>query len=456
MSGRELIRLEVAADDDIVGLRQVAGRAARLLGLETADATRVATSVSELGRLAQQQLPITVRIGVTADAPGAPSSLVIAFTFTGPLPRALQTGQPVHTAIGRLMDRTELSTDRVVISKALPHGVDADLLVEVSNQLRADAPRDLRSMLQLQNDELLAALVALREREAELVQLNAELDSTNRGVVALYAELEQRAGEVRTAQRAVFEELERALRPPAPDLPGLDLEIRYLPAQANSPTGGDLYDWFVLPDGTLHITVVDVQGHGVTSTRDALLVTHAIRTLALEGHGLGKLLSRTDTLLQNSGAGVAATVLVARIDPTTGSVHLAGAGHPPALRIPRGATERLDYIEAPGRPLGYEDAGSGSVTSVMLQPGDCILLYTDGLIEIRRDVVEGLATLAEAAAAARALPLRQLLDDVLAACSQGDPLGDDTLLLAARRTGLTSSVGTPDLAQRPDRRKMDT
>jgi sigma-B regulation protein RsbU (phosphoserine phosphatase) len=437
MTNFELLRMTLRNDDDAVALRHVAARTARLVHLDAADVTKVATSVSELGRLAQDYLPAELVVAVGSPPGGKAGVLVIELIFgtdrMPPLTRAIDAtpmAAAALTAVGRLMDQTEVADDRIVISKLLISPLDAGEPAQLRDQLMIEPPGDLRAALRSQNEELVATLVALREREAELVRVNDELEQTNRGVVALYAQLEERAAQVRDAQRLVFEELEGALRPPAPTVAGVEFDVRYLPAQVNSPTGGDLYDWLVLPDGTLHITVVDVEGHGVQSTRDALLVTHAVRTLTLEGHRPDQLLTRTDELLRASKDEVRATALIARLDPRTGLLHLAGAGHPPALHVP--VVDPPEYLPAPGRPIGYDGGGSAHLASFRLAPGDCVLLYTDGLVEVRHDIIEGLDTLVAAAIKGRGLPLPQLLDTVLAACTQGDPLEDDTMLLAIR------------------------
>lgn len=437
MSEEQLLRTRLVRDDDVVRLRHRARRAADLLGLETQDATRVATAVSEAARAVRRHGAGTVTLALAAAPPRLQVCLV---TDDGTIPSELVAGRAAHAAVSRLMDAVHTGADGVVMEKALP--ATATLgpaqLRRAREVLLTDSPGDLLAATQSQNDDLVAALAALREREADLERVNAELEQTNRGVVALYAELEERAEQVRRAQRLVFEELEEALRPAPPVVPGVELDVRYLPAQANSPTGGDLYDWFRLADGSLHVTVVDVAGHGVASTRDALAVTHAVRTLTLEGHSLGRVLERADRLLQAPGADVTATVLLAQLDPATGLLQLAGGGHPPALVVPaRGAAR---YLEAPGRPIGYPGAGSDGTTEEQLAPGDTLLLYTDGLVEIRRDVVEGLDTLARVADDARGLDVGPFLDAVLAGAAHGDPIGDDTLLLALRRGG----PGSPD------------
>jgi serine phosphatase RsbU (regulator of sigma subunit)/anti-sigma regulatory factor (Ser/Thr protein kinase) len=436
VSGEQLLSTRLLHGDDVVRLRHRARRAAALLGLGEQDATRVATAVSEACRAALQQGPATVTLAVVT-GPRAARLVVTVSCDDGRVPAELQAGRSARTAVERMVDQLRTGAGGVAMEKRLPGSprLDGQRLEQAREQLLTDSPGELLAAVRSQNQDLVSVLSDLREREAQLERLNAELEQTNRGVVALYAELEQRAEEVRRAQRLVFEELEGALRPRPPAVPGVELDVRYLPAQANSPTGGDLYDWFLLPDGSLHVTVVDVAGHGVASTRDALSVTHAVRTLVLEGHRLGRVLERADRLLQAPGSDVVATVLLARLDPASGDLQLAGGGHPPALLVPAGAGadgREPCYLEAPGRPIGYPQAGSEETTAVRLRPGDTVLLYTDGLVEVRRDIVQGLAVLAREAGRARGRAVGPFLDAVLTGTAGDDPLSDDTLVLALR------------------------
>jgi len=309
--------------------------------------------------------------------------------------------------------------------------VPAERLSTARRTLARDTDIDPVAALSEQNGELATALAQLRSREGELVRLNEELAETNRGVLALYAELERSADTVRIAQRQVFTELESALRPPPPGIPGMELAIRYLPAQSNSPTGGDLYDWLVLAGGWLHITVVDVVGHGVESTRAALDVTHAIRTLCREGRPLGDVTALADSLL--AGTGALATVLLVRVHPETGAAEIAGAGHPPALLVR--AQGAVDYLEAKGRPIGFPGAGSYGVTSLRLEPEDTLVLYTDGVIEAGSDMDQGFGMLREAGSRLRGRPLDDVLDGMLDTVRAESALRDDALLLGVRRVG---------------------
>jgi len=426
--GVELLHLRLRRAEDVARARQRTGLATRLLEVDPQEATRLGTAVSEICRVGAATGAATVTLHAAAGSGDLQLRVELACDGADALPAGLAPGSEALRAVDQLMDEVAPRPAGLVASKRLaPWSGSALRLEDARAALMVQGPGDLLTDVQEHNDELTAALLAVRDREADLRRLNEELEQTNRGVVALYAELEQRAEQVRLAQRTVFEELEGALRPAPPSVPDVDLDVRYLPAEAGAPTGGDLYDWFVLRDGRLHVTVVDAVGHGVTSTRDALLVTHAVRTLVLEGHELGEVLARADALLPGPGD-VVATVLLAQLDWRSGRLRLAGGGHPPALLVPRSGAAR--YLEADGRPVGYPLAGSDAVTEHDLAAGDLVVLYTDGLIEVRKDVVEGLDTLAASATARASSAPGALLDGLLRDAAQGAAFSDDTLLLS--------------------------
>lgn len=281
------------------------------------------------------------------------------------------------------------------------------------------------------SDEELRAALALADSLAVGHRLlKHELAETNAGVVALYVQLEEQDERLRKAHGQVLRELEDALRPPPPRIPGLDLAVHYAPADPGAPTGGDLYDWFTLPDGTLHITIVDAVGHGVRSTRSALNVTHAVRTLALEGHPLQSILARTHDILMPLDPRLMATVLLARIDPATGELQLANGSHPPALLVRSGGTAQ--YLEVRGRGIGFPFPGSDRVLEARLDPGDLLLLYTDGLTESRKDVEEGEIRLVTAAHTHAHLPLAEIPNAIAADMHTIVLHADDTLAMALR------------------------
>ncbi|MEU6123778.1 PP2C family protein-serine/threonine phosphatase [Streptomyces sp. NPDC047123] len=285
----------------------------------------------------------------------------------------------------------------------------------------------------LLEEELRAALARADALADDHRRLKHELAETNSGVLALYVQLEERDEQLRTAHGRTLRALEDALRPRPLHADGLELAVHYAPASDDAPTGGDLYDWFTLPDGTVHITVVDALGHGITSTRTALTVTHAVRTLALEGHPLESIVERTDGILAPFDQSVMATLLLARLDPADGTLTLANGSHPPALvaRADGGA----DYLEVRGRGIGFPLPGSERVLTTHLGVDDVLLLYTDGLTESRRDPCEGEVRLKEALCRHRARTTEQIPGRVAEDLLSEVLHQDDTLAIAVRRRG---------------------
>ncbi|MFH8408801.1 PP2C family protein-serine/threonine phosphatase [Streptomyces sp. NPDC018019] len=282
----------------------------------------------------------------------------------------------------------------------------------------------------LLEEELRVALARVDSLAADQRRLTHELAETNSGVLALYVQLEERDEQLRTAYGHILRELEDALRPPPIAVDGLELAVHYAPAGTDAPTGGDFYDWFTLPDGTVHITVVDALGHGVRSTRSALNVTHAVRTLALEGHPLKSIVARTDEILAPLDPELMATVLLARIDPVSGDLQLANGSHPPALVV-RGTGEE-EYLEVRGRGVGYPLPGSERLLHTKLDDGDLLVLYTDGLTESRRDPREGEQRLAESARRHRHRPIGEIPGAIAEDMHTVILHSDDTLALAVR------------------------
>ncbi|WP_066889748.1 PP2C family protein-serine/threonine phosphatase [Carbonactinospora thermoautotrophica] len=407
--------LHVRAYADVAELRRRLRALAGYLGIAPAERARLVLAVTDAVRAALQSgqwLSVSVSLADHA----RPPALHVELTGGGEWPA---------TAPGSLPMPTQRTPDGLVISlplATLPAGIDLTAAWK-------ETPPPEHAALE---EELRAALDLAERRREQLVQVTEELEQTNRGTVALYVELEQRDEQLRQAHRKVFRELEDALRPPPPEVTGVELAVHYLPAQEDAPTGGDLYDWIVLPDGQLHVTVVDVMGHGVTSTRDALNVTHAVRILALEGHGLDTLIARANALLETQNPELFATVVVVRLDPKTGTVHIANGGHPPVLHLLQDREAR--YLEAKGRPLGYPAAGSDEVRTERLAPGDVLLLYTDGLVESTRDILVGLERLAKTARQSAALATAELPGAIVRAILGEHGHRDDTLALALRWT----------------------
>jgi serine phosphatase RsbU (regulator of sigma subunit)/anti-sigma regulatory factor (Ser/Thr protein kinase) len=240
--------------------------------------------------------------------------------------------------------------------------------------------------------------------------------------------------EQEAARRLVVEQLQAAVVPDRPEVEGLELAVAYVASDPKEPTGGDLWDWHVMPSGELHIVVVDVLGHGVAATKSALSVVHTLRAVALDDTPLEAMVERASTLLERQDPELVATVVLARLDPRTGRLRVASGGHPPALVV--SADGQVRQITATGGAIGWPGAGSDGVEEVVLAPGDALLLYTDGLVEARKDILQGLDSLARETASVAHLPVAELTDELVARALAGADRRDDTLALVVRRSAL--------------------
>ncbi|MDO9379261.1 MAG: SpoIIE family protein phosphatase [Nocardioidaceae bacterium] len=238
--------------------------------------------------------------------------------------------------------------------------------------------------------------------------------------------------EAQAAQRLVVDHLQQAVAPEPPAVEGADIAVAYVASDPASPTGGDLFDWHELPSGELHVAVVDVLGHGVAATKDALTVMHMLRFVALDGTDLVDVVRRTDELLGAQESELVATVVVARYDPRNGRLEVVSGGHPPALVV--GSRGEVTQLAATGGAIGWPGVGSDNVATTTLDVHDSVVLYTDGLIEARKDIIEGMDSLVKVAAEVAHLPSQHYADELVRRSLAGADRRDDTLALVLRRT----------------------
>ncbi len=241
------------------------------------------------------------------------------------------------------------------------------------------------------------------------------------------------AGAVQTRRLAVESAagaiLERALMPGRlPTLPGLQLAARYAPAEDRS-VGGDWYDAFVLPSGTLWLVIGDVAGHGLLSAVAVSRVRSAMRSYALLGHEPGEVLAMTNRKLLHFEIDTMVTTLCAVADPPFASFTLVSAAHPPPVVATPGRTELVRVV--PGPPLGAIDHARFTPTQVELPPQSTMLLYTDGLIERRGEAID--AGLSRLQAAVTNDPPEDVCRDVMLRLVGSTSTTDDVALLAVGR-----------------------
>ncbi|UWE07378.1 ATP-binding SpoIIE family protein phosphatase [Actinacidiphila bryophytorum] len=257
-----------------------------------------------------------------------------------------------------------------------------------------------------------------------------------------------RAG-LHESERALTDGLQQTMMPARkPGVSGMAVAARYVPTGGGLQVGGDWYDVIALPSGRTAIVIGDVQGHDVRAAGLMGQLRIALRAYAAEGHGPDAVLSRTSRFL----AGLAdehgsdmrfATCLYVEIDPLTGTLDVVRAGHPePAIRLGDGTT--IVRRTAVGLPLGIEPDADYPTTRMVLEPGEVLLLCTDGLIETGgHDLESGWQRLSRALAAGPANDLEVLADSLIhtvhgpASHHEPGPLSDrredDVALVLLRR-----------------------
>ncbi|WP_329034884.1 fused response regulator/phosphatase [Streptomyces sp. NBC_00178] len=211
-----------------------------------------------------------------------------------------------------------------------------------------------------------------------------------------------------------------------PEVPGVDMAVRYEPAADHTEIGGDFYEAIQTSDGLL-LAIGDVAGHSLQAAMIMGEVRHALRAYAIEGHGPRTLLDRLDALLVRLRPSITVTVCLVLVEPGGRRIHVANAGHiPPLLRHPDGSTR---YLTEHGPLLGLQ-LPHPPATCHDVPEGSTLLLLTDGLIEVPgEDLDDSMAALGETLRGAPPA-LEELCDVLLDTFGKGKT--DDIALLAAR------------------------
>ncbi|UQA92247.1 SpoIIE family protein phosphatase [Streptomyces halobius] len=260
------------------------------------------------------------------------------------------------------------------------------------------------------------------------------------------AELAARAGLVLdnarmyTFQENVAETLQDSMLPHiAPRMAGCDTATRYLPGTRLGRVGGDWFDTIKLPGSRTALVVGDVMGHGLNSAAMMGQLRTAVQTMAAIDMPPAQLLRGLDDLAQRLGDNYLATCLYAVYDPIGQRLTIANAGHIPPVLV-RAVDGRSELLRLPtGAPIGVGGVPFEAVT-VPVEPGDRLVLCTDGLVEVRgRDIGAGLAALAESAAHPAA-SMDDACDAIIRALNVTDDRKDDVALLMARLNGIAPDV----------------
>jgi anti-anti-sigma factor len=243
------------------------------------------------------------------------------------------------------------------------------------------------------------------------------------------------------AARDVVTRMQEAFLPAGlPVLPQARIAARYQAAGQDQAAGGDWFDAIPLADGTVALLVGDVVGHGVAAVAAMAQLRAVLNELIVAERDLTAALARADAFAARTPMLKAATIALAVLDPGAGTLQYTTCGHPPPLVI--GSNGQTRFLPSTGNgPLG-----TGSIAVLAedsLQPGDVLLLYSNGLVaRPSRTIQASRAELAAVAAAAASGPppgaaptapqrVCQLTVELLARAGYGD----DGTALAAERLG---------------------
>jgi PAS domain S-box-containing protein len=178
-----------------------------------------------------------------------------------------------------------------------------------------------------------------------------------------------------------------------PKVSNLDMHAIYVPGHGEAQIGGDWYDAFRLYDGRVVISIGDVVGSGVDAAVTMSNMRQVIRGTAQIHADPVLMLDAADSALRLEDSERYVTACVAVIDPVTGMMSYANAGHPPPyFRTAASMPVALTFDDL---PLGLRGRSVRYPTTLQLMPGALLIFYTDGLIEATRNIIDGIAALEE-------------------------------------------------------------
>jgi sigma-B regulation protein RsbU (phosphoserine phosphatase) len=228
--------------------------------------------------------------------------------------------------------------------------------------------------------------------------------------------------------------MQRSLLPrEQPQADGLDVGAVYA-SSARMEVGGDVYDFLELADGRLAVVLGDVTGHGIDAAADMAMAKFVFRSLAREHPEPSEFLAAANEIvLEEIGDGKFITMLYVTADGRAGELACASAGHPSPRIVHAGAVEPLSLH---GLALGIEGGQAYEAERVTLAPGDAAVLFTDGLLEARREgELYGEERLDASLAKHASLPAEELAVALVEDCRAfGGELADDCAVVVLKRT----------------------
>ncbi len=258
------------------------------------------------------------------------------------------------------------------------------------------------------------------------------------------------AGRVRHLEHDVSLRLQRALLPDSIRWdPRVPIEARYQAAGDMLEVGGDWYDTFTWPDGHIGAMVGDVVGHDIDSGAAMGRLRAATAAMATRcGPNPSELLEALDRFARSPDGVAFATAVCVVVDPHTGTLTYAAAGHPPAIVVtPDHDVIRLDQALTP--PLGVFAAPERRSATIQLPPASVVLMYTDGLIERRDESLDhSIRRLEQSARDHAELPLPEIAERLVFDATTLDPANDDIVVVCLRYTPIEAELTQHIVADR--------
>lgn len=233
------------------------------------------------------------------------------------------------------------------------------------------------------------------------------------------------------SERALVDAMQQAFaQRPLPDSARIGLHGVYVPAGERAQVGGDWYDAFALPDGRILFTIGDVAGHGLPAAVAMSQARQALIAAAMQERDPGDVLRRANAVLQLQEPRMV-TAVCGFVDPNSLEIVYASAGHPPPIVVGRDRPARI--LPSAGLPLGVESDVDYRSFVAHAAPETMLVLYTDGVIEERRDLIEGERRLLAAVDSVRASadPASAILAEVFAGARPRDDVAVLTLTFRA-------------------------
>lgn len=228
-------------------------------------------------------------------------------------------------------------------------------------------------------------------------------------------------------ERRMAQMLQEALLPAQlPQSPGYSYRAVYSPAGPGAEVGGDWYDAFPLPDGRVAVSIGDVAGHGLDAAVVMGEVRQTLRVAAIHREDPAAVLDLANDLLMSRPDPIMVTAVFGIFDGK--EFTYATAGHPPPLVCTHDGV--VEQIPAGGVPLGIDSGVERSPWTISLPPGSLLLLYTDGLIEHSRDVLDGERILERAVTQIWSLRPADPAEAVRVAVLGDSPNRDDVAILS--------------------------